>query len=446
MKTNVEREEEWAPQESPENSNYGLPGLETGWVPPHILLTPKDREFFAAIDRLKQLSVLVHSELSVCEVKLDSVHSSEAAELRLLVVKLRERFAAVARDLYPQIYQQHVEALERIYELRVQIDMLVRSRMDKIRSLKLYRAAHLGLKCCRQITLSAAGIAARLRRLPPIFSVQEPQSGEPSRPALPEQKKIRGMDEEHGFYQLQNPYADVDNRRTAFEIFRNWVTLFNKDGKRYGADQPLVHDQLETIYELNNHLPLAGKQILELGPLEGANTKQMLDLGATSVTAIESNRESFVKCLIAQNELSLTSVHFIFGDCNYVLEQEDFQKSRRFDICVASGILYHMENPLRTIDLITRVSTVVYVWSHVASDRSPAGEWLTFCDEAGHIYRGRKNEYRQSDALGGIGCFAVWLTPESLCQAFVDRGFHLQMLGTLQNYKGDAIKFIATKA
>ena len=47
--------------------------------------------------------------------------------------------------------------------------------------------------------------------------------------------------------------------------------------------------------------------------------------------------------------------------------------------------------------------------------------------------------------LGGIGYYAIWLTPEAMKQAFIDRGFQIEEIGEVNNYKGDAVKFIARK-
>lgn len=49
-----------------------------------------------------------------------------------------------------------------------------------------------------------------------------------------------------------------------------------------------------------------GKNILELGPLEGGHTTQLLQKGAQSVTAVEANKLAFMRCLIVKELLKPT--------------------------------------------------------------------------------------------------------------------------------------------
>ena len=46
------------------------------------------------------------------------------------------------------------------------------------------------------------------------------------------------------------------------------------------------------------------KRVLELGPLEGAHTYMLQQLGAKEIISIESNKRAFLKCLIIKNILT----------------------------------------------------------------------------------------------------------------------------------------------
>lgn len=433
-----------------ETTRHDVQGVDTGVVSPEILLTPQDTEALAVFDEVKQLSTQLSERLAGVEQALRNSQASSG--LTELVRQLRNEVNTKLNPLCEKIFRHDVQSLQQIYDLRVHMNHILRElsyandRFNEVRSSKLYQSARSvvhGATQAKSLAYRAARKAKRMAMGSPV--PQAPIAEAPSANGVVNGEKIRNMQEEHTFYALHNPYADVDNRNTAFEIFRNWVTIFHVNGKRFGASSPLVNDQLPTIYELNHIYPLAGKTVLELGPLEAGNTKQMVDLGAKFVVGIESNRESFLKCLIAKNDIPLDNTRFIFGDLNHVLTQPEFSSGPKYDLCLASGLLYHMEDPLLTIDLITQTASTIYVWSHVASDRAPAGEWLDVTDRAGRTYRGRRNEYKKTDVLGGVGACAIWLTPENLRKAFEDRGFSVQDMGTLQNYKGDAIKFLATK-
>ncbi|MBF0517423.1 MAG: DUF1698 domain-containing protein [Nitrospirae bacterium] len=103
-----------------------------------------------------------------------------------------------------------------------------------------------------------------------------------------------------------------------------------------------------------------GLKILELGPYEAAHTYMMDKRGAQFILAVEMNTRSFVKCLIVKEIYDMKSAHFMLG--NFI----DYLKntSETFDICMASGVLYHMINPAELIYLISRVSDKVMLWSH----------------------------------------------------------------------------------
>ena len=81
-----------------------------------------------------------------------------------------------------------------------------------------------------------------------------------------------------------------------------------------------------------------GLKGLELGPLEGGHAWMLNEKRVKSLTSIESNRHSFLKCLIVKNLFGMNSVNFLLGDfCKY-LEKN----SETFDFVIASGVLYHL--------------------------------------------------------------------------------------------------------
>lgn len=103
---------------------------------------------------------------------------------------------------------------------------------------------------------------------------------------------------------------------------------------------------------------LANKTILELGPFEAYNTFQFEKMGANGIISIEGSAQNFIKCLIVKNIFNLSST-FLFGDFNKYLT---LTKSK-FDICWASGVLYHLTNPLEFLEGISSVSDTVFVWT-----------------------------------------------------------------------------------
>ncbi len=456
--------------------------LDTGMVEPQLLLIDSDKRCLTHFDQIKQWSARLSTQLNDIEQKLLASNPADSEQIQAIRA-IRHDAEAITQGALPKLFSYTIEKLTEIYKLRERQEGYVQnlaethSRLeDALEQLKIanqqlgqlanslgYRARIFVSKLNRLLKTPGRIPAVVRWRIATMFnkyfrsgtgtptssaaptSAPIPAGASPGNQDTRKAKDVKSFSQEHGFHQLQNPYGDVDNGETAMSIFDNWVTVFSRDGRRYGSREPLVSDDLPTITELHQHFPLTGKHVLELGPLEGGNTKQMVDFGAASVTGIESAQESFVKCLLLKNTLQLDNVDFIFGNCIDKMAEQPIGRRSSFDICVASGLLYHMENPVQCIDRISKISDVAYIWSHVASERSPLGSWITITDDEGRSYRGRQNQYKPTDVLGGIGYVAVWLTPEAMKQAFIDRGFEIQDIGEVNNYKGDAVKFIARR-
>lgn len=113
---------------------------------------------------------------------------------------------------------------------------------------------------------------------------------------------------------------------------------------------------------LHEHLDVYGKNILELGPLEAGHTYMMHQLGAAHITAVEANARALLKCLIVKELYQLSNTRFLHGEVMAFLEQT----TQRFDLCVASGILYHLSDPALFLERCSRVSDRLFIWTHYA--------------------------------------------------------------------------------
>jgi hypothetical protein len=106
---------------------------------------------------------------------------------------------------------------------------------------------------------------------------------------------------------------------------------------------------------------VAGKSALELGPLEGAHTYILERAGARPIVAVEANTRAYLKCLIVKELLGLREARFLAGNfLEYLRATEE-----PFQICLACGVLYHMEDPAELIALLAhRCSEHVFIWTH----------------------------------------------------------------------------------
>ena len=105
---------------------------------------------------------------------------------------------------------------------------------------------------------------------------------------------------------------------------------------------------------------VAGASVLELGTLEAGHSYMLLKHGAAKVTAIEANGQAFLRCLVVKELLGLERVQFLCGDFIEYLKKPHPQ----YDLVVASGVLYHMVNPVELIELLSRTATSLFLWSH----------------------------------------------------------------------------------
>ncbi|MGB5866229.1 MAG: class I SAM-dependent methyltransferase [Sulfitobacter sp.] len=187
----------------------------------------------------------------------------------------------------------------------------------------------------------------------------------------------------------------------------------------------------DRIVALEQNLgPVAGKSVLELGPLEAAHTFMLHEFGAAQITSVESNKRAFLKCLAVKEIFSLSRASFLLGDGNSYLEQTEDS----YDVILASGILYHMTDPLRLLSAITARTDRVFLWTHYYDEEilRKRSDW-SFFDEPhklrpGKNFYGAKRSYPETALSwtgfsGGDQPHAVWMTRQSILDFFDEQGF-----------------------
>lgn len=167
-----------------------------------------------------------------------------------------------------------------------------------------------------------------------------------------------------------------------------------------------------------------GKTVLDLGPLEGAYSYMAQQAGARRVVGVEANTLAFLKCLVTKELLELNRCSFLCGDVlEYMRGSEE-----RFDLCIASGILYHMVEPVRLLHLISKTANQLIMWTHVYSEQalenrgvasrlSPAEE-QAYEGLQHRVLRysyGRDNRFQ--GFWGGTSAYSNWLPREDLMRA-----------------------------
>jgi len=176
----------------------------------------------------------------------------------------------------------------------------------------------------------------------------------------------------------------------------------------------------------------AGRRVLELGPLEGGHTYMLHQRGARDIVAVEANRRAFLKCLCVKELYELSRARFLLGDLvNYLHEQEP----ATFDMVIASGVLYHMMEPIRALDPISRAADRLFIWTHyydAAAIAARADVARNFGARHSVEHDGRNYEvvdYHYDEKLlrpsfiGGTAVGSRWLPRETIVAFLRDAGF-----------------------
>lgn len=199
---------------------------------------------------------------------------------------------------------------------------------------------------------------------------------------------------------------------------------------------------------------VAGRSVLELGPLEGGHTYMLANAGA-SVTAIESQTRAYLRCLIAKELLGMTGARFMLGDFMAYLRDDP----AHVDICFASGVLYHMRNPVETIALMADVADRLFLWTHVydeeivraselLSPRFPNAESASYRGFEHMLYRFDYSYALDSNAFcGGSAVYSNWLSRADLFAALERFGWTVDAIAfdTPDHPHGPALALTASR-
>lgn len=177
--------------------------------------------------------------------------------------------------------------------------------------------------------------------------------------------------------------------------------------------------------------------ILELGPLEGGHSYMFQNKKAKKIISIEANSRAYLKCLCIKEILNLNKVDFFLGNFLPYLKE----CTNHFDLVFASGVLYHMKEPIELIKMISKISQKVFIWTHYYDEKiisqridhgKKFGPIITF-NYDGASYEGYTHYY--NDALewngfcGGMNPDCVWLTRDSIIRALRNFGYENVKIG-----------------
>ncbi len=185
---------------------------------------------------------------------------------------------------------------------------------------------------------------------------------------------------------------------------------------------------------------IKGKSILELGCLEGLHTLMLHLLGAKMIVAIEGREDNFIKSLMVKNAFHLDRSTVMFGDIEEIL----FILPASFDICIALGVLYHLENPIETVYRIGELVGTLFIWTHYSVDSYPAGEMVDVRFN-NVVYRGKFVSEDTNHYLSGIKKKSFWVFRDDVFRLLRDAGFMNIKLIKEEKYKGKPAMIILAR-
>lgn len=230
---------------------------------------------------------------------------------------------------------------------------------------------------------------------------------------------------------LDEYVAGLPLPQNAVDALPGWNMALPPEAGAVAGAAPFYFDS-RIIWALKQFGQLEGKSVLELGPLEASHTYMLEKSGAAKIQAIEANRLSFLRCLVVKELLRLKTAHFYLGDFQTWLERH----TERYDLIVASGVLYHMKEPTKLLELMAARTDAFFLWTHYMSeDAMPPsdprrgafdGEVLTV-ESVGvpvrHYRRSYLGAWKQKSFCGGMLDLHHWLDRDDILLVIRALGF-----------------------
>lgn len=177
--------------------------------------------------------------------------------------------------------------------------------------------------------------------------------------------------------------------------------------------------------------PITNSTILEIGPLEGGHTYMLHNLGTKSIVAVEVNARAYLRCLCIKEIFELSRARFLLGSGVEFIKNT----TEMFDIILASGVLYHLTDPIEFLEKICDRTRKIFIWTHYYDetiieshpDRGLFDKPLRLSPDLPWI--GSRRVYPDTALTwpgfsGGTASSAVWLTRDTILKFLETKGFN----------------------
>jgi len=231
--------------------------------------------------------------------------------------------------------------------------------------------------------------------------------------------------------QLREYVVDAPHPQHAVDIFEgDWIGRLPPPADSLRAGELALYDDARLRWGIEQ-LPVPDGRILELGPLEGSHSYMLQQAGAREVVAVEASTRAYLRCLMVKDLAGLDRVRFLCGDFVEYLRTGPGP----FDVAVASGVLYHLANPVELLFRLADAAGSLYIWTHyfdeqiVASSPRLAGRFGPSNEAEVNGFGHRLHPFRYASGpvrasfCGGTRRSANWLTRDDLIAACRAAGF-----------------------
>jgi hypothetical protein len=213
----------------------------------------------------------------------------------------------------------------------------------------------------------------------------------------------------------------LPSHQNAVDAVPGWSCHFPTElGLQAGALPAFADNRI--AWAIAQYGDLRGRLVMELGPLEAAHTYMLAEAGA-HVDAVESNRLAYFKCLVTREVMGFPNARFYLGDCVQWLEQTD----KRYDLIVASGVLYHMREPTRLLKAMAERTDAIYLWTVMVDDETAIFLPSNFEGLDVRLYP-RGYGGRGASFCGGSMDYPNWLHRDDILAVLKALGFEKQTI------------------
>jgi len=254
---------------------------------------------------------------------------------------------------------------------------------------------------------------------------------------------------------------EAPDPQATLDIFAGeWASAFPPPLEHLSAGQSPLFTDSRITWGLDALGGIDDQRVIEMGPLEGGHTYIMDRRGAREIVAIEANSRAFLKCLVTKELLGIPSARFLCGDALRYLEKNLAEGGEKFDLCLASGVLYHFVNPVGALELMTKSSDRLLIWTmyydedYIRSreDLSVKFPSSTAAEFAGYRHTLHRQEYQHAlnfkGFCGGSAASSAWMTKSDIFGAVEHFGFEVVDVGLdeVEGLHGSSVCFVARRA